>query len=610
MNMKIQLFFVTALLCSMSLKAQTVSMADFGLKPGTRENAVPYVKKALEACKGKAQATLVFPKGRYDFWPQHCIEREYFESNTSDINPKRLAILIEETEGLTIEGDSSDFIFHDRMQPFTIDHSQNITIKNVSVDWDIPLMAQAEVLAVTDQYIDLRINAYESPYVIEKGKLLFVGEGWKSQWTSTMEYDRNTLTVVPKTGDQGVLGKKSEDYSAQELSIGVVRLNYPFKRKPAVGNLLQLRHSNRDHAGVFIVDSKDVTIENFNLYHCAGLGILSQYSENLSYRNVRCVPNEKKGRILSGHDDGFQVSNCKGDLVIDNCVFHGLADDPINIHGTSVRIEERPNDYTLRCKFTHHQSVGMHWANVGDKVGFIDNKIMQTVATGIVKSFRMIDKELFELSFEQAVPKGIIIGNALENLTWTCHVSITNSFFKSCRARGILVTTPCKVVIENNIFESSGSAILIAGDANYWYESGAVKDVVIRKNIFRAPCLTSMYQFTEGVISVFPEIPQKDEKTLPFHSNIIITENEFHLFDYPILYALSVDGIEFSNNKLIRSRQFEPFHKRKYGLTFESCRKITVKGNTAEGDVLGNTIQLINTPKKECKLTKDSFFNY
>jgi hypothetical protein len=43
-------------------------------------------------------------------------------------------------------------------------------------------------------------------------------------------------------------------------------------------------------------------------------------------------------------------------------------------------------------------------------------------------------------------------------------------------------------------------------------------------------------------------------------------------------------------------------------LTFDGCRKITVKGNTVEGDVLGNTIQLINTAKNEFKLGKDSFF--
>lgn len=62
-------------------------------------------------------------------------------------------------------------------------------------------------------------------------------------------------------------------------------------------------------------------------------------------------------------------------------------------------------------------------------------------------------------------------------------------------------------MIENNVFESSGSAILIAGDANYWYESGAVKDVLIKGNDFRYPCMSSMYQFCEAIISIEPEIP-------------------------------------------------------------------------------------------------------
>jgi hypothetical protein len=35
---------------------------------------------------------------------------------------------------------------------------------------------------------------------------------------------------------------------------------------------------------------------------------------------------------------------------------------------------------------------------------------------------------------------------------------------------GLLVSIPGKVIINQNEFESSGSAILIAGDANGWYE--------------------------------------------------------------------------------------------------------------------------------------------
>jgi hypothetical protein len=588
-------------------QAQTVSVADFGLKPDTRENAVPYVQKALERCKANGISTLSFPKGRYDFWPHRCIERDYFESNTSDINPKRLAILIERFDGLTIDGENSDFVFHDRMQPFTVDSSSNITVKNLTVDWDIPLTAQATVLQVADGYVDLQINAYESPYIIENGRLVFIGEGWKSAWSGTMEFDRDKRIVVPRTGDSGCMNIEGE-YRAEELTKGMVRIHATkYKRTPAVGNLLVMRHSERDHAGIFIVDSKNVVLENVDVYHCAGLGILAQYSENLSFTNVNNIPNEKKGRILAGHDDGFQISNCRGDVAVKNCTFHALMDDPVNVHGTSVRIIERVDDYTLRCKFVHDQSVGMTWARAGESVGFIDNRNMQTIALGTVKTYRRITTDRFELIFTQPVPQQIKADYALENLTWTCNFSVTGSHFKSCRARGLLVSTPGKVMISDNVFESSGSAILIAGDANGWFESGAVKDVTITGNTFKSPCMTSMYQFCEGVISICPIIPQKNAAT-PFHRNISIVDNSFELYDYPILYALSVDGIDFSDNKLIRSHDFEPFHYRKHGLTFEYCKRITVRGNTVEGETLGNTIRLVQTPTKECKTDKNSFF--
>jgi hypothetical protein len=584
----------------------TVSVADFGLNPGTRKNAVPYIRKALEHCKTNGISTLTFPAGRYDFWPHHSIEKDYFESNTTDNNPKRLAIMIERFDGLTVDGNGSEFVFHDRIQPFTVDSSTNIVIKNLSIDWDIPLTAQAIVHQATDSFVDLQINAYESPYIIEDGQIVFVGEGWKSAWNGTMEFDRDKRIIVPRTGDQGCM-KADGGFRAEELSKGTVRIHATYKRTPAIGNLLILRHSERDHAGIFIIDSKNITLENLDIYHCAGLGVLAQYSENLVFTNINNIPNEKKGRILAGHDDGFQISNCRGDVIVKNCNFHALMDDPINVHGTSVRIIERVDDHTLRCQFMHSQSSGMTWARAGESVGFIDNKSMQTIATKTVKSYRRQTKDVFELVFTQPVPKQTTAGHALENLTWTCNLSVSGSHFKSCRARGLLVSTPGKTLIVDNVFESSGSAILIAGDANGWYESGAVKDITITRNTFKSPCMTSMYQFCEGVISIYPIIPQKNAST-PFHRNIRIIDNRFELYDYPVLYALSTDGIEFSDNKLIRSHDFEPFHHRKHGLTFEYCRHITVKGNTVEGEVLGNTIKLEQTPQKECLTDKNSFF--
>ena len=337
-----------------------------------------------------------------------------------------------------------------------------------------------------------------------------------------------------------------------------------------------------------------------NLHHCAGLGLLAQYSENITIRRFQVVPSARR-KVLSGHDDGVHISNCRGLIQVEDCRFHGLMDDPINVHGTSVRILDRLAADRLRCKFMHEQSTGMTWGRAGDRIGFIEHNSMRTVAQGVCAKYEAKDRDTFEVAFEEAVPEAIKPGDALENLTWAPDVTIRGCRFDSNRARGILVSTPGRVLIEKNRFESSGSAILIAGDANYWYESGAVKDVTIRENTFEAPCLTSMYQFCEGIVSICPEIPKLDP-AYPFHRNIRIEDNEFHPFDYPVLYAKSVDGLTFSKNRMIRSHEFAAFHPRKATVTLEACRNVRIEGNRFEGEVLGRNIVLSQTAESEVSI--------
>ena len=584
---------------------QIISVADFGLKPDSRVNSVPYVRKALEACRKQPGSTLFFPKGRYDFWPQYTVEREYFESNTTDNNPKTLAILLDSLHNFTLDGNGSSFVMHGRMQPITLDHCSDINLKGFTIDWDIPLTSQAKVLKVTSDYFEIEINTHESPYIIENNNLVFVGEGWKSKFWSIMEFTSDTHMVAPNTGDR--IGWRN--YHAEEVSPGIVRLSDPSVAAfyPKEGNWLVLRHNERDHAGIFLYHSQRINLEQIDVYHSCGLGILSQYSQDLSFNKVRVVPNASKNRILSGHDYGFHFMGCSGFIRIEECEWAGLMDDPVNIHGTCVRIVEILSSTRIKCKFMHEQSQGLEWGRKNEKVGFIENQSMRTLGTGTMISFEPLNKSEFIVELQAPVPNSLTVGAALENLSCTADVEIRNSFFGSCRARGLLVSTPGKVIIENNIFESSGSAILIAGDANQWYESGAVKDVLIRNNTFRYPCMSSVYQFCEAVISIFPEIPKPDIR-YPFHSNIRIENNKFYLFDYPILYAKSVDGLSFVNNTLIRDTTYQPFHYRKDGITLDACRKVIISGNRAEGEVLGKTIRLRDMKPGDLKLRKESFF--
>jgi hypothetical protein len=532
----------------------TIRVEEFGALVNSRQNVTGAVKAALLAAREKDSPLLLFEKGRYDFWPQYSEERVYYESNTSDI----------------------------------------------------PLTAQAEVLEVNDQSMLLKIDREESPFVIEDGKIQFVGEGWKSPLRSIMEIERESRLIAPQTGDPGSCGRGWDWAHWVEEEPGLLRVHKPFgPRRPEVGNYLILRHSYRDHAGMFLYHSMDISIRDVEVYHTAGLGILSQYSENISMFGVKMVPNPQKNRYLSGHDDGFHFSNCRGQITVSGCEFAALMDDPINIHGTSVRVEEILSENRLRCRFKHHQSVGLLWARPGEQVGFIENISLQTIAEGRVAAFKLLSAEEFEISFAEAIPRDLAVGDALENLSWIPDAFIVDNSFMSCRARGILVSTPGKVLIEGNYFESSGSAILIAGDANNWYESGAVKDVTIRNNVFAAPCLTSLYQFSEAVISIYPEIPDPEAAEEKFHRNIRIVDNEFHLYDYPVLYAKSVDGLEFKANRLIRSHRFSPFHPRKVGFSLLSCRNVEISGNSIDEEVLGRNILLEGTEPEELRLASD-----
>lgn len=582
----------------------TIRIADFGLNSDSRLNAVLFIKNALKRAKEVENPIILFEKGRYDFWPQYSDERDYYESNTTDINPKRLAILIDHNNKLIIDGNGADFVFHDRIQPFTIDHCANVTIKNLTIDWDIPLTAQAEVMKIDDNFIILKIDRQESPYIIENDQLVFVGEGWKSPFWGIMEMERKSRLIAPYTGDRGCCGFGWDKAVVSEIEPGLVMIKKPFGlRRPTKGNILILRHSERDHAGMFFFHSRNINIENVEIYHTAGLGILSQFSENISMDHVKMIPNPNKNRYLSGHDDGFHFSNCKGQIKVTNCEFAALMDDPINIHGTSVRIIKKLAANKLLCRFMHHQSVGLNWARSGERIGFIISKSMQTVEYGVVSEFKEISKEDFEISFEKDIPEEIELGDALENITWTPDAYIADNRFLSCRARGLLVSTPGKVIIERNYFESSGSAILISGDANNWYETGAVKDIIIRNNVFADPCLTSMYQFSEAIISIYPEIPNPGHGT--YHKNIRIEDNEFFPFDFPVLYAKSVDGLIFKGNTLTRSHRFKPFHRRKFTFSFEGCENIEIANNYFHGDILGRNVSLEGMKKNDCKINKD-----
>ena len=270
-------------------------------------------------------------------------------------------------------------------------------------------------------------------------------------------------------------------------------------------------------------------------------------------------------------------------------LYEGMMDDAINVHGTYLKVVKRVDDRTLVGRYMHGQSWGFEWGCPGDEVQFIRSNTMELVGKqNKIISIRPYDKEQTEgareflITFQEPVDQVINeqSGFGIENLTWTPEVLFSGNVIRNNRARGSLFSTPRKTIVENNLFDhTSGAAILLCGDCNGWFETGACRHVIIRKNRF-VNALTNLFQFTNAVISIYPEIPDLKGQQQYFHGGpeggIVIEDNEFETFDAPILYAKSVDGLVFRNNTIKLNTEYKPFHPNRNRFWLERVTNVTI----------------------------------
>lgn len=565
---------------------QNIFARDYGILPNQDIDCTQAFYSML--AEHKANTCFILEQGTYHFSSKEALRGDYYISNTDVENPRHLSVLLKDMKNIIIDGNGSYFIYDGQTIPFTVDHCDTVTLKNITIDWTIPLSAEGFIVDACSEWTDIKIDNSLFPHFIKDNWLYFKGENWESPYGSFCQFDQTTKKVAYGTADL------FQSTTQEQLEDGTIRFYGSFNPVPTPGNYGVLRHNRRLHPGIFLNQSSNLHLEHITIHNTGGLGILAQFCENLSFDYVRFEANRERGRqIVSGHDDGLHLSNNRGEITVEHCSFYGLMDDPINVHGTTVKITEVIDTHTLKGTFVHYQAVDFDcWAESGHTVSFIDHLSMASRGTGQVRSFKLLSPTEFIIGFNTPIPDTFKVGDALENLTNSPSLVCRNNYFGSCRARGVLVSTPKKVLIENNVFESAGSAILIAGDANFWYESGACNDVLIRGNHFSDCCMTSMYQFCNGIISICPEIPQP-ELHKPFHRNIKITENTFQSFDYSIVYALSVKSLEFSHNKIIRSYVYEPMGLKNHMINLAYCSDITFKSNHLIGNVLGQDVHTV-----------------
>lgn len=582
------------------LTAQTnvkvYKLSAYGIKPNTGRNLSPLLGEVLKEIKSKTTSqeavVIQFQKGRYDFYPEGAVKRTYYISNHDQDNPKTVGIDVVDFKNITFDGNGADLMFHGRMLPLALIESNNVKIKNLNIDFEKPQITQVKI--VENDTVGGSIIFETAPWVTYKIKdstFYNLGEGWEMNPTSGIAFENKTKHIVFNSGDIRV-GTKG----VSELAPGRIKAHHWKNKKLIPGTVIAMRSWHRPNPGIFVHKGKDISFENVKVHYAEGMGLLAQLTENIYMDGFGvCLRGKNDPRYFTTQADATHFSGCKGQIVSKNGLYEGMMDDAINIHGTYLKMIKRLDDRTVVGRYMEGQSYGFDWGNLQDTIQFIQSKTMDLwdakntiAAITPLKSNPNDPIKEFKIEFTKDLDKEIDPSKTdvgIENLSWTPSVIFTGNTIRNNRARGALFSTPKTTLVANNLFDhTSGSAIVLCGDSNGWYETGSCRDITIRDNTF-INALTSMYQFTSAVISIYPEIPNLKDQKKYFHSGIKIENNKFDTFDQPILYAKSVDGLVFKNNNITSNKAYPAYHSNKKRVLFERVIHSELSNNKVNGKV-------------------------
>ena len=423
------------------------------------------------------------------------------------------------------------------MTPFLFDECENITLENLTIDYARPTMSEFTILKQTAPAEYLIKIADFSLFDIKNNRIIWHGEknkngdyywqiDYRDDMTIAMRYDPNTeyVQMMGANGDNR-FPSIPEFEKIDDLGDGLlkVKLKDPNAFFP-VGCTVQTRNTVRDQIGGAFVNCKNVVCKGLTIRAMHGLGLLAQLCENVTFDGLNINP--AKGRTVASNADFFQASNCKGEVVIKNCVCSFGHDDFVNVHGTHLKVlEKNAENNRIKVTFVELHSRGFCPFKAGDEIDFINRLTLLPYGSAVIKNVTQISDLEFLLSLDR-LPE-VNVGDVIENATNTPALTVENNKFGPSTGRGVLCTTRKKIVIKNNVFyKTGGNALCVEDDCNFWFESGYVTDLTFENNKIIDCAYGSLGKGGVPVISVNPQVIKKDE-SIYVHKNITIKNNEF-----------------------------------------------------------------------------------
>lgn len=454
------------------------------------ENLTEKIQEILSGLNPLEENIIEFEKGTYYFYRKGSrLHRIFASSTTSGENHVIFPIIGQ--KNLTIDGGGSDFVFCDRVQPFMVQDSENITFQNFQTDFSFLRYAYGTVTHTDDEGFTVAIDPAKFNYYVEDGYLHFVcGEDILSTRNrkismKRIEPTKSGVFFLYGIGTQATINPAAPTVMtyARACSDGV-RFDYETGTNHVsfeIGDVICLAYDNDREAQTFFSEnSQNICVENVTIHRGGGMGFVADVCENISLDHFKIQLKDGRSEYYTTTADGVFLTNCSGRFTMKHSLIRDTYDDAMNIHGFYLTVSRVISDTEAELVHLHPAHGGLVPCKSQDVVRVSRREdFMDIGELKIVDVSANPDRTLIHITHDGSL--ALVAGMLIESAARMPEVWIENNTFANSPH---IRLSAGKMMIRNNHFSLKNCDLYIWDLFDFWAEHGATEEVQIIGNRF------------------------------------------------------------------------------------------------------------------------------
>lgn len=424
-------------------------------------------------------------------------------------------------------------------------HCTNVTFKGATITREVPMFSQGTVKEVGDKHVVIRIHAGYPKDMLEKNAY--------DRTPVLSFFNRSRLIKHGMEGEANV-------QKIEKLGEGLYKVHCasPGLKQLQVGEYAAWRRTVPHGGGECRINAcTNCLVEDVTVMNGRGGVLHESYGNGNTFRRytVTFPPPPKGGTepaLLSSGADAFYSEMARKGPTLEGCIFDGMHDDGVNIHGKIWRVKNVVGD-----KVTFDYCVML--PELGDEIHFFGDKHQLLGKRKVLEidSREHVAWARLTLRVEGGVPEGsrtVVVASMSGN-----GFAIRNCITRRHRGRGFLLRG-ANGIVENCHFENINKMGILVMPEFLWANEGPyAENLIIRNNRF-IDCAADYYG-TGAVLAVSSMEPMNFENPgggphefVPYsscHRNIVLEGNTFEKCNGSLISVTSASDVVIRDNTLV-----------------------------------------------------------